>query len=484
MGGASAVNYLVGLIRVKIVAVLLGPAGVGMVSLFTSTVGMIGTVTNFGIASSGVREVAQAFSAEDQQRMARTVITLRRACWLTGLLGWAVTALLAPWLSEWVFGDSMHAWAIGLLGVTLLLGAASAGQMALVQGIRRIGDIARANVYGAMINTVVAIALYAWLGTKGIVPVLVSTALVTLLISWCFAKRVRVESVALSWRESVMGARQLAGLGMAFMWSGVMMAGLDIFIRALITREQGIEAAGLYQAAWSLSGLFAGFILSAMGTDFYPRLAGVIHDHAQARKVVNEQMEIGILLAMPGLMGTLAFSPWLLTIFYSKEFQPGAELLPWFVLGIYGRVLSWPLGFIQLAKGSSRIFAMTETLFVLMQVGLVWCIVPRLGIRGAGYAFAASYFLYTLAMTFVARFLIDFRLERRLKKFLSISALLITAGLGSKFFSYENLSFVICMIITLIAAFLSMRELSGRLGYKKKLSKFFFNLTDAIKDRR
>ncbi|MCP5230592.1 MAG: oligosaccharide flippase family protein, partial [Zoogloeaceae bacterium] len=176
IGGAHGLNYLVGLIRVKIVAVLLGPAGVGLISLYTSATALIGTAAGMGIASSGVREVAKSFSEGDADAAARTVRILRRMCWLTGLLGWALTVLLARPISQWVFGDTEHALAIAILGGTLLLGAITGGQAALVQGVRRIGDLARINVYGMLINTAVAIALYAWLREDGIVPVLLVTA--------------------------------------------------------------------------------------------------------------------------------------------------------------------------------------------------------------------------------------------------------------------------------------------------------------------
>ncbi|MCB0055833.1 MAG: hypothetical protein KDE45_02360, partial [Caldilineaceae bacterium] len=108
-----------------------------------SATALIGTVAGMGIASSGVREVSKSFSEGDADAAARTVRILRRMCWLTGLLGWALAVLLARPISQWVFGDTEHAFAISILGGTLLLGAITGGQAALVQGVRRIGDLAR-----------------------------------------------------------------------------------------------------------------------------------------------------------------------------------------------------------------------------------------------------------------------------------------------------------------------------------------------------
>jgi hypothetical protein len=86
------------------------------------------------------------------------------------------------------------------------------------------------------------------------------------------ARRVPVSPLSVSFSETISGDRRLLGLGLAFIWSAVLVAGVDLLIRAIIARKFGIEGAGIYQASWALSGMFASFVLSAMGADFYPRL--------------------------------------------------------------------------------------------------------------------------------------------------------------------------------------------------------------------
>jgi antigen flippase len=471
MGGAQGLNYLVGMVRVKIIAVLLGPAGIGLVGLYQSALGLLGAVSGLGIGSSGVREVAQAHAQNDPVLVARTVLVLRRACWATGLLGWGLAAALAMPLSRWAFGDTDHAVAIAVLGVTLLLGAISGGQTALLQGVRRIGDLARIQVVAMLLNTLVTIALYAWLRERGIVPVIVATAFVSLCISWWFSRRVALQPVVLPWGQTWHDARRLAGLGLAFMWSGLLGAGIDMATRSVITRSYGLEAAGYYQAAWALSGMFGGFILSAMGTDFYPRLATVIHDRETAVRTVNEQTEIGILLALPGILGTLAFAPWVLVLFYSEKFRPSAELLPFLVLGVFGRVVSWPMGFIQLAKGASRWFAATETVFVALWFGLVLWLVPTVGAIGAAYAFVITYVLYALGMLWVGRALIGFRWSSTVKRLLALSGGLVGLAFGLPFVTQGWVTITGGAVLTLMGAAFSLLGLERRLGSESWLAR-------------
>ena len=484
MGSANMLEYLVSLLRVKIVAILLGPAGIGLIGLYASVTSLLGTATGLGITSSGVREVAQAYSKDDQEEAARIVRILRRVCWCTGLAGWLVAIALAQTLSELLFESGEHAWAIGLLGSILLLSSISSGQKSILQGQRRIGDIARISVISMLLNTLITVGLYYWLREQGIVPVLVATAAVSLAVSFWFSRRISIAPLKISWQETLTRAKGLAGLGSAFMISALLTAGVDMATRSLITRDYGIEAAGLYQASWALSGLFAGFVISAMGTDFYPRLTAAIQDHATARQLVNEQTEIGMLLALPGLLGTLAFAPLVMSVFYSDSFLPAAELLPWFLLGVFGKVLSFPLGFIQLAMGAGRWFIITEVTTITLQMFMIFWMVPRFGIIGAAYAFALTYFFYTLLMLWTARQLIEFRWESGARKVFFAASLLISSSLASRLLLNEIGAIFFGTVILIAGAAFCIVELTKILGNEHRLSKFLNKMIPKTASRK
>jgi PST family polysaccharide transporter len=120
---------------------------------------------------------------------------------------------------------------------------------------------------------------------------------------------VPVSVVAVSWRESFHLAGGLVRLGLAFMWSGLAVAVVAYLTRALITQQISLEAVGIFSAAFALSGMFRNFVLGAMGADYYPRLTAVASDRNAVNRLVNEQTEIGLLLAVPGLLATLSLAP-------------------------------------------------------------------------------------------------------------------------------------------------------------------------------
>jgi PST family polysaccharide transporter len=465
LGGAQGVNYLIAMARTKVVAMLLGPAGIGVVSLYQSLTALVGTVAGLGVSSSGVREVAEACASNDPQRIAISSRILIRLSWITGGIGWLLTAALSYPLSQWAFGSHEHAWAVAILGASLLLTTVSGGQMALLQGMRRIGDIARIQILSMAVGTLVAIGLYAWLKEKGIVPVLLSSAVITVAFTAYYASRIPRAETTLDWRQTLSGSKRLISLGMAFMWSAILTAGVAFATRALITRDLGIEANGIFQSAWGISGMFAGFILSAMGTDFYPRLTGASHDHALMNRMVNEQTEIGILLALPGLLGTMVFAPLIMKFFYTAKFLAGAELLPWLVMGVFFKIISWPMGFIQLAKGATRWFVASETLFGVFHLALTVILLKTSGLQGAAYAFAALYGIHIFAMMLACRILSSFSWSKPTLRLLLTSAVVVTFAFLLQKFTDNVTTFSIGSLLFSISALISLRGIVRRLGH-------------------
>jgi PST family polysaccharide transporter len=205
-------------------------------------------------------------------------------------------------------------------------------------------------------------------------------------------------------------------LGVAFMASGLLMLGAAYVVRMFVLRHSGLDAAGLYHAAWTLGGLYIGFILQAMGADFYPRLVAVIKNDADCNRLVNEQAHISLLLAGPGVIATLTLAPLVLALFYSAKFTEAVDVLRWICLGIALRVITWPMGFIIVAKSRQGIFFTTELAWALVNVGITWVCVQTFGLVGAGIAFFASYVFHAAMIYPIVRRLSGFGCSPENKK--------------------------------------------------------------------
>ena len=146
-----------------------------------------------------------------------------------------------------------------------------------------------------------------------------------------------------------------------------------------------------------------------MGTDFYPRLTAAAKDNSMCNRLANEQTQVSILLAAPGMIATLTLAPLVIALFYSAKFQEAVEVLRWLCLGMALRVISWPMGYIILAKGAGNLFLCAELAWTAAYVGLAWLCVNAFGLNGAGIAFFAAYIFHVLIIYLIVRRLSRFQ---------------------------------------------------------------------------
>jgi len=431
IAAASVVSVAMSVIRLKVMAILLGPAGVGLFGLFNVISDLAAGLVGLGVQSSGVRQVAVASSTGDQQRVARIARVLTATSWILGALGAVLLLVLAGTISRLSFDTEARAAGVMLVGLAVLLRIVAGAPLAMIQGCRRIEDLARVTVIGAVLNTIVAIPLVYLLGEDGVVPSIVAVALTSWVAAHWYARKIRLPRIDLSFSDYSAEARLLLQLGLAFMASGFLTAAAAFLIRILIVQQSGVEAAGNYQAAWGLGGIYVGFILQSMGTDFYPRLSAVAHDNDDCNRMVNEQARVSILLAGPGLLATLALAPLVITVFYSSHFVDAVPLLRWLCVGMLLRVVAWPMGFIVLAKGDQKVFFWTELAATVVHVGLAWLLLQTVGLIGAGIAFVGLYAWHGLLIYFIVRRMSGFRWTREnlalIGIFVGLAVLVLTA---------------------------------------------------------
>jgi PST family polysaccharide transporter len=459
IGGSSMINIVIRIIRVKVMALLLGPAGYGLMGLYGSIADLTQNIAGMGINNSGVRQIAEAAGSGEKERIALTATVLRRTSFFLGILGAVLLAVFSRQISIVTFGGDQHTAAVALLSLAVFFNLVSAGQGALIQGMRRISDLAKMGVLGALFGTIMSIPIVYFLREKGVAPSLVAIAMMSIITSWWFSRKVNIQVPAMTFSQVKQEAASLLKLGFAFMASGLLTAGAAYAVNILVLRMVGLGGAGYYQSAWTLGGLYVGFILSAMGADFYPRLTAVNKDNSECNRIVNEQAQVSLLMAGPGVIATLTFSPIVITLFYSAEFSGAVEILRWFCLGMALRVIIWPMSFIIVAKGERTLFLGADLAWTLVNVGLSLIFLRYFGLNGAGIAFFGSYIFHGLIIYLIVRQLSGFRWSSANRQ----TALLFLISIAVVFCGFYLLPFwfatAIGILVALVSSVYSIRVL-------------------------
>ena len=395
-GGVQGLNIGLGLVRTKLIALLLGPSGMGLASLFNTTVGFVSQATNLGVSFSAVRHLSSLYDAGDVSALAHFVKVVRGWSLLTALLGMLVCVMIGPLLSQTTFAWGNHSLHFMLLAPAVGMLAITGGETAILKAMRSLGALASVQVLAVVAALVISIPIYYFFGESGIVPVIVLMALATMLLT--VRHSYRLVPLQLSGAKGMLGeGMEMVRLGVAFTLAAVIGSASELFIRSYLNVVGDLDVLGLYNAGYMLTLTYAGMVFSAMEADFFPRLSGVQHDIAATNECVNRQMEVSLLLLSPMLAALMLSLPILIPLLFSAQFLPVVEMGQVATLAMYLKVMTLPVAYITLARGYSLSYLFLETSYYVAFVVLFIVGYEHWGLYGTGVAVALAHlFEYVL----------------------------------------------------------------------------------------
>ena len=250
-GGVQVLNILCSLIRNKLVAMWIGPAGVGLFGIFNQALEMLNTATNLGVRNSSVRDISQAVEKRDSSMISRIVTVVRRwSLWL-GLGGALITMAIAPLLSRLTFGDFNHIWHYVALSAAVLFMALTNGEYAVLQGLSKLKKLARVTVSGTLGGLLISIPMFYFLREDSVLPSIIVYALCVMAAA-LFTKDKEFPKAKVTSRETVSMGADFIKLGV-FMTLGSFVAMLASYIFvSWLNITSGKETVGFYQAGYTL----------------------------------------------------------------------------------------------------------------------------------------------------------------------------------------------------------------------------------------
>lgn len=384
-GGVQGLNILIGIVRNKLVAMILGPNGMGLISLFNSTIKLVSDSTSFGISMSAVRNISEDFDRQNIEKLEADVALVRSWSFLTALLGMFVCIAFSPLLSSFTFSWHGHTLHFIFLSPIVAITAITGGELAVLKGVRRLKALAGISVYSVIGALLVSVPLYYIYKEKAIVPSLVIMAFIQMALTIAVSYKIFPLRLSLS-RSVLRQGYSMIRLGIAFVFAGILGSGADFVIRSYISNVAGIDTVGLFNAGYMLTMTYVGTVFSAMETDFFPRLSGVSSLGFTFNRTVSNQIEVMLLLVSPLLVVFTFTLPILLPLLYTGKFLPALGMIQIIVLAMYFRALKLPVEYIPLAKGDSLSYLFLEAFYDIVLVVLVIILFRKFGLTGAGIA--------------------------------------------------------------------------------------------------
>ena len=180
--------------------------------------------------------------------------------------------------------------------------------------------------------------------------------------------------------------------------TGLATAGTMLAVRALVARTHGLDGAGLFDAAYTISAGYIGLFLGGFGTYYMPALAA-IKNPADRVIFIRRMFLLTVLVSTP-LLAVLALlrSP-MISALYSSDYAAAAELLRYFVVGDFLKASAWVFAYLAIAFPNMRMLLACDLSwnigFLLLGAGALTAGYP---LSALGIAYALLYSMYLAAV--------------------------------------------------------------------------------------
>lgn len=476
-GGVQVVNIVISIIRSKFVAILLGPMGMGIAGLLNSTINVVSELTKIGLDTSAVKEIAY-FKNKDEERLIIIINSLKRIVWFTGFLSAILTIIFSSFLSQLTFGNTDYTWSFVWISVALLFKQLTYGELAILQGLRKLKFLAKSNLYASFVGLFVVIPLYYIFGIDGIVPAIIISTILSYVFSKYFTHKVKIKPLKLSNRDAFREGKPMLKLGLMLSIRSSITLLSAYAVQIFISHVGGIDQVGFYLAGFVIINSYVGIIFNAMQTDYFPRLSAMANNTEKLRHTVLHQAVIALLIITPIIVIFFMVAPLAIQLLYSKEFLLITVFVSWGMFGTLFKAVSWSMGYVILAKGDSKLFIKTAVLFNSIFVGSMVFGYYFYGLFGVGIAFFAYNILHLIIVKLITFYKYDLYFNKNFNWLFVVCLLICGVSFAFSHLNTPLLKYSLMLLMVIISLTFSVYELNKKIDLRELVQQFLKRKND------
>ena len=476
-GGVQVVNIVISIVRSKFVALLLGPLGMGIAGLLNSTINVVSGVTKLGLDTSAVKEIA-LFNSKDDEKLIIIISALKRIIWFTGIFSLVFTISFSSFLSQLTFGNTDYTWSFVWISFALLVRQLTYGELAILQGMRKLKYLAKANIYASSLGLFVVIPLYYFYHIDGIVPAIIITTILSYVFSKYFSDKLKIKPLKLSNKQAFQEAGPMLKLGFMLSIRSSITLLSAYAIQIFISNVGGVDEVGFYLAGFVIINSYVGVIFNAMQTDYFPRLSAMADEPEQLRNTVLHQAVIALLIITPIIIIFFTIAPIAIQLLYTKEFLLITVFVSWGLFGTLFKAVSWSMGYVILAKGDSKLFIKTAILFNSMFVTLMILGYYFYGLLGVGIAFFCYNILHLISVKLITFYKYDLYFNKNFNWLFLICLMMCSITFALSYLTMPLLKYSLMLLMVVISLTFTLYELNKKIGIKIFLQQFLKRKND------
>lgn len=431
-GSTQVFQMIIMLIRTKVSAMYLGPLGMGIVSVYQTTILTVSQISSVGTPQSGVKEISNA----DEINRDEVIFVFSRLLNVLSLGGIFLMIILSNALSSFSFGNRTHIYPFMMLSLAVGLHVLSQKQLAIMQATRQSRKIAITSLSSAFASLCFGVVGYKFYGIDAIVPVLIGSYAAQFVTGKILLRNLGT-SRNIAFRDVFKKSESTLKLGVLLMTSLILINVFNLIFNAFISKYGGLEDLGFYNAAFAITNGNVLVLLSVLTSDYFPRLSAVSNDLIKTNQIFNQQTELIVLLTAPMVIFLIVAAPIVVKLLLSAKFFVIIPILQLMSLGLIFRVIWQAMSYLILAQGDKKSYFVYDALIGNGSVLLINILFYfKFGLFGLGVSFIVTSVLVSIILYFVVhrKFKVGFNKKSLQSVIISISL----AGVAYVFYTFVN----------------------------------------------
>jgi len=377
-------------LRAKVLAVLLAPEGVGLLSQINTLDGMLSTFASIGMGYGITNLIARPAASDEKNSTADIYRTGFLLSLIFGSLCSGLLVILAQPLSSLLLGTPKLAVFFYLIAAAYPLKFLTGLFSSTLNGYKEINSLALVRVIVSVLGVIFMVGLVWFYGVTGAVLGITAWAVVALVVNRVYL--FRNEGIRKDLSEAGRYRKDLAGEIIRFGSVNLAVLVLNylavLTLRSQVVHTLGSSANGIYQVVWAMSSQYLLLIPQSLWVYGFPRISEVLDSQETVRLEMGRILRLGLLFLIPAVFLILANREFIITLLYTREFLPAGEL---FAVQVWGDIFRFVLWWFLVPLYARRKFGWIFLFELVRSLGhliLGFLLLPGMGIYGISAAYA------------------------------------------------------------------------------------------------
>ncbi|WP_271425080.1 O-antigen translocase [Aequorivita sinensis] len=396
--GVIGIRLFISLFIQRLLAEMVGEAGVAKIGSLRNLLEMLGSFTSVGVFTGVVKYVAEYKDDKDQlQKLFSTTLVFT----IIGVF--TVAAVLffgAGYLSETIFDSLKYEYLIKLLAVVVPFIAMYRIFKAVINGLSRYKVLAKIEIISYILSSALTVALLLIHNLDGALIAIAITPVVQLLALLFIMTSILREYVQFSKLSfKIPMAKSLLAFSLMSFFSTVLLNYVELDIRVMVTNRLSEVDAGIWTAMTNISKNYMVFSSAIFSLYVLPKFAGIYTKTDFKVELANIYKTLMPLFGV-GMLLVYFLRDYVIQIIY-PDFYAMSPLFKWQLLGDFVRLAALVLGYQFLAKKMVRNFIFSEIISLSLFYGFSYYFVEIYGVEGVVIAHFLRYVLYFLLVSYL-----------------------------------------------------------------------------------